>query len=228
MERINMFDFEKLANIDEKSKRITFIRQEIKRIGYSPLSEALMNRDNRGTDVLIEIQGFALKGFPDPETGAIMDSLGGQVFTLECLCDEFGEPVKPGDKITWKRQINNRENGDKGKKINHKKIKDRVRRLRKGDHNPWEEMSAKVIDKYGCITLNYESACQLLNNSGVYWYNDSPITGKNEVEKHPRKTSRGERTIRNWRFKEVPTPKLKEFQSKKDSQIKALAKAEKP
>lgn len=214
MLNFDKFDFEKLAIIKGVVEKSNYIKSQIQKIQYLPLSEALVNRKRRGTDVLLVIQHMAEEGIPDKNTGIVASDGDRYKFAIKCLKDKWGNAPKAGDIVHWKKQLYTKEDGKEGRQLSRLEIDEEIRQLPAGSPNKWNVMGAAKVDKYGCIHLRYDDAAQLLNLHGTYYLNGAAISKKVEVTKHPQKrvytvngvTKEDMKVVHNWRYQEVPKP----------------------
>lgn len=156
---------------------------------YLVLSDPLMYRSLGGYQVMQYLQRRALLGKPNPDTGR-NDRTRPYTWRLKLLIHTDGTQPKPGDKIEWVTQRNNKV---MGKKIGTTEANELIRR---GDVEMITEKTAAVLDKDCCFEVGYEDASQLLANNGVYFRTGYPITGLPEKFREGR--------YHNWRFEEVP------------------------
>ena len=177
-------DYEAIAAGASPERKQRIARDQMQKVGYVSLSDALVNR---GRDSVIVLQ--------------VLDAMneGGSLplYKLKILRDQWGKPPVPGEDHEWKWQIRSRD--DFGKKLDQSKIHEMVRR---GDDSHIIYHRA-VIDPDGCITVNYRDAVMLLNNFGVHWDSHMSISKMREHSRDPQNTAAGQQHMWNWRYSEV-------------------------
>jgi hypothetical protein len=216
----NEIDYAALARIPEPGQRHVATKLAIKKVNYVSLSDALVNRNNGGNFVLVYLENESQSGRVDPSTGLTMPNDVRQ-WKIQILCDEFGNPPKPGDVHKWKFGVTKKD--EFGVKLTSRTIKE-IRR--KGLGHTLEEWHGDTIDEYGCIKLPYKDAVLLLDNYGVHYMSNQPITMMKEItswqKKNPLNGSMV--NVRNWRYREIPPGFEGQLKSLKQGQLKPKRK----
>jgi hypothetical protein len=119
------------------------------------LTDAIVNGDKAGIYFLEALQAesegkIRLKNAPR----------GGRLFRLKCLIDPKGNPVKPGDVVSWK--IDTIKTDEQGKPLTTRKGKDMARR-----GESLEVRNDAVVDDDGFIFVPYRDASILLHRFGT-------------------------------------------------------------
>lgn len=167
----------------ERKRRIA--QEQIRRVGYVAISDALVNRDRDSIIVLQVLDAMS-------ESGAL------PLYKLKIVRDAQGNPPVHGEIYQWKWQVKTRD--DFGTKYDTRKINEMLRR---GDDDHVVYHAAK-IDKDGCITIPYKDAAMLLANHGIHYESRMPISGMREHSRDPVVTESGQRHTWNWLYMEVP------------------------
>jgi hypothetical protein len=178
-------DYEQIAAGRSPEHKMRMAQDQIKKVGYVSLSDALANRDRDSVIVLQALDAMCAE-----------DRL--PRYKIKILRDAYGYAPEPGDVHEWKWQIKTRD--EFGKKYDQSRIHEMVRR---GEDTHVIYHSA-VIDEDGCITVGYKDAVMLLNNYGVHWFSHMPISKMRELSREPVSTEKGQRHIHNWRYMEIP------------------------
>lgn len=196
----NEIDYAALARIPEPGQRHVATKLAIKKVDYVSLSDALVNRNNGGNFVLVYLENESQSGRLDTNTGITMPNNVRQ-WKIQILCDEFGNSPVPGEIHKWKFGVAKKD--EFGVKLTSRTIKE-IRRRGLGE--TLEEWHGDTIDEYGCITLPYKDAALLLNNNGVHYITNQPITMLKEVTSWQKKNPADGSMVhvRNWRYREIP------------------------
>jgi hypothetical protein len=196
---IMAIDYDRLASIDDPRRRYVATQEAVARAGKIILSDALINRDHGGNYVLVYLDKEQLDGVRD-ENGIVRPAEI-RTFKIKILFDEFGNPPKPGTEHKW---LFGRTKRDKfGWKISTRQAKEIIR---KGNRVELETYHAAKIDNNGCITVPYKDAVHLLDNWGIHYFSNEPISRMREFTRWTKKNPEsGEMEhVHNWRYVEVP------------------------
>jgi hypothetical protein len=178
-------DYEAIASGRSPEHKMRIAQDQIKKVGYVSISDALVNRDRDSVLVLQALDA--------------MDSEGRtQKVKLLVLRNEWGDKPNPGDTHEWKSQIRTRD--EFGKKIDQAAIH-AMKRRGEDTHVIYH---SSVVDADGCITVSYKDAAMLLGNYGVHWDSGMPISKMREHSREPVNVANGQKHTWNWRYQEVP------------------------
>jgi len=193
-------DYVRLAAIPDLTNRKVAIKDEIANVGYVSITDAFAYRDMGGTVVLEYLEGEQRVGMKNPDTNAI-DPTVQRTWKFEVLCDEFGYPPIPGKYEKWLYSRTNRD--EYGNKLTSRDIAEMKRR---GQGHKLETWHSAKIDEVNCIEVAYADAAILMDNWGVHYESNEPISRRKELGP-PRKLQKngqeGMRHTHNWRFREV-------------------------
>lgn len=178
-------DYEAIAAGRSPEHKMRVAQDQIKKVGYVSVSDALVNRDRDSVIVLMALDAMDQEGRVPK-------------IKLKILRDAYGDPPVPGEIHEWKSQVKTRD--VYGKKIDQAAVHAMMRR---GEDEHIIYHSA-VIDADGCITVSYKDAAMLLSNHGFHWFSKMPISKMREHSREPVATEKGQRHIWNWRYMEVP------------------------
>ncbi len=199
-------DWAAIANNPNEMKKRATAADELERVGADfMISDALSHKMEAGHFVLQCINGN-INGRPAPAKRGALAAAQRQ-YKLRVLMDKWGEPVKPGDKVEWKRGQDLR-NHVTGNKITAADIKELIRR---GELRTIQDWGEAEVDGDLCITVDFADAAQLLDTRGVHYNSDAPITGMREKSSEPAECRDGViRTQHFWLYEEVPPGEVAE------------------
>jgi hypothetical protein len=186
-------DYAKIAQQPTVAARKKTALEEIKRVDYVCMTDAMMET-NRGGQFIMQLCGESEK-----ET-----LLRGQVprkYKIRAIKDEWGNLYYPGDVI--KRRIEKPKRDIDGNKYTNRALK----QMRTSGE--YEEMfvyyNEYTVDEKGCIEAMFEDAGYFLGNYGVHYETNFAICGRKEFTRDPCKAPDGQKLhIHYWRFKEMP------------------------
>lgn len=180
---VNAVDFDELQTVSNPAARNAKIGDSVKKAHYVSISDCIANASRGGL--------MALKKLEDQGKITIRSGVVPK-WKLKCVKNNKGNIPKPGDRITWKRQLHNRREMGMGPKMGSVEIQDMIRR---GDGDQIIEMGEAVLDSNLCFEVPYMDAAHLLSEYGIYYLSGYPLTPKKE---------RGRDGTNNWRYMEVP------------------------
>jgi hypothetical protein len=207
-------DYFALSNIKDAAQRMISVSMAVENAGYICLSDAILHARNGGNLVLHWTDREDEAGREDSD-GIIMEG-SRRMWKIKILCDEYGNPPVPGDKIKWvfKRTCRDKRTG---LKLNSRQIKE-MQRMGLGDS--LIQYHGAIIDEYECISVGYKDAVTMLRNHGVHYESKLPLSPMKEFtswrKKNPkyvptkeelstlRRDEIGLVHVHNWRFMEVP------------------------
>lgn len=165
--------------------KLEALDNEIERVGYICLTDAIAAYDYGGALMFATFD-------KSPPT---------EKYRIRVLKDEWGNPPKPGDKVT--RQIEKPRYDRAGRKLRGRAVNDMKRR------GIWEKKYIETreweIDQFGCIELGWEDAAWLLQSYGVSFETKEGICGRKELSGGPCKAPSGDMLhVHYWRYEEVP------------------------
>ncbi|MHC4575107.1 MAG: hypothetical protein ACYS76_13410 [Planctomycetota bacterium] len=183
----------------EKTQKIV---DEIGRVEHVVLSDCLVNRKRGGSLVLEALE----KMIPMEERSQNKY----RRYKLRVLRDKLGNPVRPGETVTWKQQLITRSMNGIGEPLTNRQMEAMKRR---GEGDKLVQTGNATVDEYGCIEVGFLDASQLLNNHGQHYRNTNEsgqktgICPQREVSTKTVMVDGEPQTKRykwNWRFEEVP------------------------
>jgi hypothetical protein len=130
-------DYGKIGALPSIDARIQEVEDQLRNVGYVSITDALSNYKRGGSvvfEALAEDQKRSMYG-EQPRT-----------WKIKMLCDQWGQPYKPGDKVEWESK------GSivfRGRKLNIQQIKDMIRR---GERDKLYHKHSYTVDADGCIT----------------------------------------------------------------------------
>lgn len=194
-------DYRGLSTLSNPTTRKEAVAEAFRAEEYVSLSDAIMAAqagNYAGQQILIMMDQETSSGMLNPATGR-NDPTMRRRFKIKVLCDEWGDPVPPGEKIEWKFNIKNRD--DLGRKYTSTRKKELARQ---GREEEYKEYHAAIVDKDGCITLEFQDASKLLNQYGVHYSTGLPISRAKELSGTVKPVPGGGfKHMHNWRYMEV-------------------------
>jgi len=197
-----MIDYRYLSTLSNPSSRGETLSEMFCAESYVHLSDAIMAAQSgnwAGQQVLVMMEREASTGMYNPQTQC-NDPMMRRRFRIRVLCDEWGDPVKEGDKIVWKFDIKTRD------KLGRKYTSRRKAELkRQGQADEFLKFHAALVDAEGCISLEFQDAGSLLNLHGIHYRTGLPISRAKELSGTVKPVPGGGfKHMRNWRYVEVP------------------------
>jgi hypothetical protein len=188
MERI---DYNKIATQTGRENKIQAAEDEIARVGYVCLTDAISHPDQCGNLVLVWLEDNERSFGTEPK----------QRFKIKVRCDAWGDKPNPGDIV--ERKIMKPLTDRSGNLLRNNVINDMRRR------GTFEKQFIEVrkfeVDEKGCIDCGYNDAVFFLTEFGVHFETHAAICGRREVGGSPSKCpDGGMKHVRYWRYEEVP------------------------
>lgn len=167
--------------------RLNALDQEISRVGYISLTDAIAHYKYGGTMVM--------------ETLAAERQTPARTWKIRVLKDEWGNVPKPGDVVT--RRIQRQLRDRAGRKLRSTAVNDMKRR---GTFDKqFVDEHKFVVDNKGCIDCTYEHAAHFLTVHGVHYESKAAMGGHREMSSAPCKAPDGSMLhIHYWRYEEAP------------------------
>jgi hypothetical protein len=198
-----------IADAQPGMDRSATIRSEIERVGYVSLSDCFVNRRRASSQVLMVLDEFDKDPMRDPINRG-KQTREPRMYRIKCLRRANGDEIKPGDEITWKRQVYTRANDGTNKPYTQQDVEE-IRRRGMGE--VLQATGRATVDDYGCITIPYRDAAQLISLNGQHYGVTDSQGKKTGVTTLREVTTRavvinGETEYRqhrwNWLYEEVP------------------------
>ena len=180
-------NYSAIANQRGMNEKINILQDEIARVEYISLTDALMYRKEGGQFMLEFLDDESKSGFGEKRT-----------WKIKMLRHPDGREVKKGDVFTRTIQKPLRHFADKRKKLSSKDINNM--RIRGDFEDKYIVKKEFIADTDGCITCDYDDAGWWLMTHGVHYQTNYGICGKRELSGGDGRS----RAQWNWLCKEVP------------------------
>jgi hypothetical protein len=189
MERV---DYGVINAARTENQRLELLEQEIERVGYICLTDALVHPDQCGSLMLAWLQNEETRN---------MRSGTQRKWMIKVIRDAWGKELKPGDFVTRKIMLPLK---DRAGRLLTSRVLNKMRQRGAFDKTFIEERKFKVDEK-GCIECSYDDAVYFLVDYGVHFETRHAITGRREMSSGPCKAP--DDTMRHvwyWRYEEAP------------------------
>lgn len=197
-----MIDYRHLSTLTNPTTRAQTVAEMFRAEPYVHLSDAILAAQGgnyAGQQVLVMMEAETRDGMYNPVTRR-NDPMMRRRFRLRVLCDEWGDPVQPGQQLEWKFNIRARD--ELGRKYTSRRKQELARQ---GRTEEYREYHAAIVDADGCITLEFQDASKLLNLHGIHYATGLPISRAKELSGTVKPIPGGGfKHMRNWRYVEVP------------------------
>jgi len=188
---MSFFPLENVENEFDEDRRDEKIRDILDNLDPDDppfLSNLLVHKDENATLHVMEI--LASKQYPF-------------VWRIQHLRDEWGNSMKPGEKVTRSIPIN-RQKRD-GDLVTPREMS---KARKDGSYGKkFERRKEFALDEKGCFTCEYDDAIYFLNNWGYNRKTKTAVTNKSEYSYEPadlRDPTKGQKKhIRYWRYAEM-------------------------
>jgi hypothetical protein len=211
-ERIN---YHVVSSIRSNAERHRAIKMELARAKYVCITDAIMNRKRGGNYVLEHLDVENKEGMYDPDT-RFHNRNNRRTWKIKALCNEWGEPYKPGDMVIWTENLPYKD--DLGRKVSGRDVNAAIIR---GEGHLYKRKQGLEVDENGCIECDYAQAATLLQGYGVHYETGFAICGKREKMRDKCEAPDGTmKHVHYWRFKEVPPWEREEDKPKEEPKPK--------
>lgn len=200
-------DYSKLRGVLDPSQRLMIAKEELSKFSYDdpPLLSSVYGYLGEGGDTV-------LMALDEQEKREMRPGGKPFLFRIQCLRDEWGEEIKPGDVVTRRIPFNRKDKQDRPV---------RPRDLEKAKLNGtyeglYVQKNEYVVDDKGCIACQFQDAAYFLQNYGYNRYSKRAISQHQEYSEEPvRAPDGGMKHVRYWRFAEIRTEDYNKLQKVK-------------